>query len=144
MPGARRRRLAGAVLALAAAGGGGGAAAAELDDFFLGSAEIKCAKAVRIHGEHTQYYPLGKTENISLAVPSDVIVYECGYRRARLICAPETTRIEFRRTTSRGAIYVKCYGLEPLRYGVPGAAGEGSVESGEGATDAPGTAPPPE
>lgn len=137
--------MAGAILALAAAGAGLGTTAAEVDDYFLGSAEMKCSKAVRVHGERTQYYPLGKTESISLAVPSDVIVYECGYRRARLICAAETTRIEFRRITSRSSIYVKCYGKQPLRYGLPGADGEVPVEAGEGAADgAPGAAPPPQ
>ena len=101
---------------------------AKLEDMYLGSTQIQCKKQLRLHAQPSVYYPLGKTEKISVAVPSEVVVFECGYRRGRMVCANHTSRIEFQRLTSRGAIYVKCFGILPMRRGLENEEGEDGAE----------------
>jgi hypothetical protein len=112
----------------------------KIEDVYLGSRTFLCAKNLRVHGKRSVYYPVGKSEWITIPVKSDVIVYECGYRRARLICAIHSSRIMIRRSSSRGSFEVKCYGPPPR---LPfGESAQGGATAGEGAPAA-GGAPPP-
>ncbi len=102
------------------------------ESIYLGTRTLTCGKALRIFGKKSVFYPTGKSEWLTVTVPSDLIVYDCGYRRARLICAIHTTEIKLRRSSSRGTFEVKCYG--PPRH-VRGATAE-TVEEGRSPDDA--------
>lgn len=110
-------------------------AKAKIEDVYLGSRIFLCAKNLRVHGRTSVYYPVGKSEWITIPVKSDLIVYECGYRRARLICNIHSSRIMLRRSTSRGSFEVKCYGPPPR---LPFGEGDGAGAAA-GGEDAPAT-----
>lgn len=125
------------LLALLLAGACTAAAALEpMLDELLGSARIACDKGVRIHGKPSLYYPPGKAEWVSVPVASDLVPYDCGLLRGRVLCAVYTSRIEVRRLLGRGQLEVRCYGNPPLRSvlvddGSEDGAREGTAEGGE-------------
>lgn len=100
------------------------------ESIYLGTRTLSCDRGLRVYGKKTVFYPAGKAEWLSIAVPSDLIVYECGYRRARVICAIHTTEIKVRRSSSRGTFEVKCYGPPRRTRGTGGAEAPGTVEPG--------------
>ena len=108
------------------------------ESIYLGTRTLTCGKALRIFGKKSVFYPTGKSEWLTVAVPSDLIVFDCGYRRARLICAIHTNEIKLRRSNSRGTFEVKCYG--PPRH-VRGTVAETVEDGGSPEADAPAAAP---
>ncbi len=102
-----------------------------MDMVFLGSRSMICDRGVRVLGSKSVLYPLGKAEWVNVPVAKDVIVYECGLRRARLICTPQTTLLRVRRGALRGTYDAKCYGpalVTPVVTDEEGADGEGNGE----------------
>jgi len=102
----------------------------------LSAKRMPCKRDLSVHGKQRTFYPRGKAEWVGIEVPGDIITYECGLLRYRLVCNIGTVYLQFRRIPGAGVIDFRCMGT-PLQATVPAGA-EGEVD-GEAATE--GTAP---
>jgi hypothetical protein len=104
----------------------------------LSAKRMPCKRDLYVHGKQRTYYPRGKGEWVGVEVPGDIVIYECGLLRYRLVCNLGTVYLQFRRIPGAGVIDFRCMGT-PLQATVP-AIGETAADA-EAAATQDGSAP---
>lgn len=114
--------------------GAGGQALAEPRR--LGEVSFRCeARQVRIKGSPDGNIPPGKYEWVKVAVPRDIVEYDCGARRRSLFCRLDTAFVRVRRSTVPNVYSMECWGDPPLLAPIEGE-GDAPAEGTPGETPA--------